>query len=111
LTGDVFPCLGGQAGSELEAATNATGKIARAIVHPCPAIDPTTHSIFGTVDFERINGAARISERHHGFKKPGDGLTDALDRSLRSKLIDLRTGIGLIGFDHRAEKSDDQQET
>jgi hypothetical protein len=75
------------------------------------AIDPTAHSICGAIDFERINGAARVAERHHRFSKPGAGLTDALDRSLRSKLLDLRTRLGLTGFEHRANEGNDQQET
>jgi hypothetical protein len=87
-----------RSGHQKSRSERSPGKIAREIVHPCPAIDPTTRSIFGTVDFERINGAARVAERHHEFRKSGGGLTDALYRSLRNKLIDLRTGIGLTGL-------------
>jgi hypothetical protein len=98
-------------GSELETTANVAQKVVRVIVHPCTAIDPTARSDFRAIDCEGIGSAARVAERHHGFGESGAGLTYMLDRALRSKLIDLRTRVGLARLQYRVNRSDHQQKT
>jgi hypothetical protein len=69
LAGYRCPCPGYQVGSELETTTNATGKIAREIVHPCMAINPTARSVFGAVDLVSIRCTPTVllrCQRHTG---------------------------------------------
>jgi len=73
--------------------------------------DPMARSDFRAIDREGIGSAARVAEKHHGFGESGAGLTYMLNRALRSKLINLRTRVGLARLQDRANKSDRQQKT
>jgi hypothetical protein len=110
LAGYRFPCLSYQAWVKPEGTANAAGKIAREIVHPCMAINPAARSIFGAVDFEGLDRAPWVAERHHRFGEASAGLTYTLDRTLRTKLLDLSTQGGLPRLCCRDDKRDYQQE-